>query len=65
MICNYWKELDDDSGLFEYCRAEEKKCICGGDTEQCCFLWNLVRDDESEGVENLFNRDDEPKGGVA
>lgn len=35
--CIHWKELDNDSGEFEYCRGKKSKCSCAGSKKQCDF----------------------------
>ena len=36
MFCDYWIELDDDFGVYEYCRVKGKKTMCTGQ-EDCCW----------------------------
>ena len=36
-MCKHWKELDDDSGDFEYCRAVHRKVGCCGEKSQCDY----------------------------
>ena len=40
-VCKYWRELDDDRGMFENCSYRNKhgrmqgNCTCAGSKSQC------------------------------
>lgn len=36
-LCNYWIELENEKGLYEYCRGALKKCTCSGVKGQCNY----------------------------
>lgn len=36
-MCKFWIELDNEMGLFEFCRLVKKKCTCSGEPKQCSY----------------------------
>ncbi len=36
-LCKYWIELDDERGMYEYCRYKNKCCTCSATFKQCDF----------------------------
>lgn len=37
MFCKYWRELDDNSGMTEWCGAREFSCACSGQKRNCRY----------------------------
>ncbi len=49
MICEYWKELDGDMGLYEYCELIRQGVICSGMAEKCeCECEDDREEDETD-----------------
>lgn len=42
MICKFWREYDDDKGLFEYCKLVNKTCYCCGTLKQCNYKYQRM-----------------------
>jgi hypothetical protein len=38
MFCKHWREIDDNSGMTEWCGAREFSCACSGQKRQCRYL---------------------------
>ena len=36
--CRHWIELDQDGGIFEYCRGAKRHCTCSAAESQCNYL---------------------------
>ena len=52
MVCDFWKELDDENAqCYEYCRAEGKRTNCCGDKAQCLYPVHLYREDDPKREE--------------
>jgi len=43
-VCEYWKEYDDNRGLYEYCKLVQMSCYCCGTRKQCNFKWAVRKE---------------------
>ena len=64
MMCKKWIELDNEMGIFEYCKGANRKCSCSGESGQCDYpqFCEVDEDDiiEEIGVEEIFPEDELP-----
>jgi hypothetical protein len=37
MVCEFWRELDDDGGMYEYCTGADRRVTCCGTERQCNY----------------------------
>jgi hypothetical protein len=51
-MCQYWIELDDEGGCFEFCRRQNIRTSCGGNFE-CKLTKGARNEDGKRADENL------------